>query len=867
MQIERQEAEKSSNGSVGKMVGDHLYAHVSAISVLSPEQQSIIAQATEFSRLTPGEQFNVVKLHLQGDDLSLLDYPSFLDDPFPTLARSWRISLSRKSVVFRNYEESRNPPILHRKELLLPPNDPRIPQFSLVTESAESLGLFDEPNRIGFREHWYRLIAERGYELVGNEFLPLANATASQADSTFATGSNIQRHLTALSRYNFSAPVQALSRHGLIRPEVTFFDYGCGRGDDVRGLIANGVDATGWDPHFAADSDKRIADLVNIGFVINVIEDIDERVEALRGAYEHTRGVLAVAAMLSSQSVPEGRQFRDGYMTSRNTFQKYFTQAQLRDFIEHTLEEIAIAAGPGVFFVFRDKDLEQQFLSRRYGHRAPTILSRGWIHERPHRERAPRVPRETQLFEEHRPLFEGLWIKLLELGRAPDKDEIENLAELEALAGSLNKAFRITQSRFDIREFELARAARTSDILVLLAMQQFEKRKPYRHLEAGLQRDIRAFFGDYTSARDLAKQALFEIGNVEAIDRVCREAAEKGLGWLEESQSLQLHISLIERLPMALRIYVSCATVLCGDISTFDLVKIHIRSGKVTLLKFDDFGNSPLPRLIQRVKVKLRDQDMDIFTYGAEYPSTLLYGKSRFINEEYSHYAEQLAFEEALQGLGIFDLSGYGPPELEFRQKLEQARWDVDGFNLIRSHRIPNLDEPCGAYFTYRQLIECGETQAKTNIPNLPKEPGTYTALYDLATKILDPVIEYFGMVKLTYGFCSPELARKITVRNAPELDQHAAHEKKRNGKYVCVRLGAACDFIVEDADMREVAEWIAANTTFDRLYFYGLDRPIHVSFSPNPVEEFVEMIRAKTGKLVPRLRRLNTSLVNCTIE
>lgn len=78
--------------------------------------------------------------------------------------------------------------------------------------------------------------------------------------------------------------MQALSRHGLVRQGITFFDYGCGRGDDVRGLIANGIDATGWDPHFAGDADKRVADLVNIGFVINVIEDIDERVEALRGA-------------------------------------------------------------------------------------------------------------------------------------------------------------------------------------------------------------------------------------------------------------------------------------------------------------------------------------------------------------------------------------------------------------------------------------------------------------------------------------------------------------------------------------------------------------------------------------------------------
>jgi hypothetical protein len=41
-----------------------------------------------------------------------------------------------------------------------------------------------------------------------------------------------------------------------------------------------------------------------------------------------------------------------GYMTSRNTFQKYFTQAQLRDFIEHTLGEVAIAVGSGGVFRF-----------------------------------------------------------------------------------------------------------------------------------------------------------------------------------------------------------------------------------------------------------------------------------------------------------------------------------------------------------------------------------------------------------------------------------------------------------------------------------------------------------------------------------
>ena len=154
---------------------------------------------------------------------------------------------------------------------------------------------------------------------------------------------------------------------------------------------------------------------------------------------------------------------------------------------------------------------------------------------------------------------------------------------------------------------------------------------------------------------------------------------------------------------------------------------------------------------------------------------------------------------------------------------------------LIRSRIIPDLDASCGRYFTYRDFIECGETQARTGIPNLPKEADSYTALYELATNILDPVINYFGMIKLTYGFCSAALAKEIPGRIAPKLDQHAAHEKKRNGKFLCERLGASCDFIVEDEDMEEVVQWISENINFDKIYFYGNDRPIHVSYFPEP--------------------------------
>jgi hypothetical protein len=170
-------------------------------------------------------------------------------------------------------------------------------------------------------------------------------------------------------------------------------------------------------------------------------------------------------------------------------------------------------------------------------------------------------------------------------------------------------------------------------------------------------------------------------------------------------------------------------------------------------------------------------------------------------------------------------------------------------------HYVPDLDAKCGRFFTYRQLIECGDTQVQLKLPNSPQEPKSYTALYDLAINVLDPVVEYFGKIELTYGFCSPELARHIEAGIAPKLDQHAAHERGRTGRLICPRLGAAVDFLVRDEDMLDVAEWVASTVPFDRLYCYGPDRPIHVSYGPQNKREIVDMVFGAGGHRIPRVR------------
>jgi DNA phosphorothioation-associated putative methyltransferase len=837
--------------NTGKFVHSSRYLHIEAFDLLSLTDLELIADAEKLAQVTKGLNYNVVRISENKESISFLHYPGFFDQPFPKLNASWRVELHGSERIHnRSYADSLNPPILHRKELLLPSDHKEISKFQALTSTAETLGLFDDPSRIGFQNQWEKLIAEKGYRLFDCEFVPLGNDFSEIdgiSESYTATVGEVQRHLTALVRYGFSAPIQILARFGFFDGSHSVFDYGCGRGDDLRGLQENGIRASGWDPHYAPENQKKLSNIVNLGFVINVIEDVNERIEALQGAYSLAKELLVVAVMLTNQYAVKGKPLYDGILTTRGTFQKFYTPSELKIFIEQNLYEESIPVAPGIFFIFKDKDAEQRFLVNRSRSRSNLLRAASQVDRKP-----SKVEQDLARYTKHQALLDSIWLQWLENGREPDKSEVTNLPQVLEVFGSLPRALRFLRSQKDDFILKTARKIRQDDLLVYFALGMFEKRKPYRHLDPQLQRDIKAHFADYGSAQLEARELLFQISQPERIDAACRDAASKGLGWYIEGESLQLHSSLVERLTPILRIYIGCGAALYGDITSADLVKIHIRSGKLTLMRFDDFYGKPLPKMIHRVKILFYRQEFHLFEYGEEFDPPYLYLKSRFMNEEMNSYPEQVAFDNQLEALNLFDLTGYGPNPTEFIHSLSLARWQIDGMRLIWSQSIPDLDTPCGKYFTYRDFIICGETQARTGLSNLPKEADSYTAIYELATNILDPVIDYFGMIKLTYGFCSIEVAKEIPGRIAPKLDQHAAHEKKPNGKLICERLGAACDFIIEDEDMEEVALWISDNTKFDRIYLYGADRPIHVSFSNFSSRQITKMKLTSNGKYIP---------------
>ncbi|MDV7106082.1 hypothetical protein R3X26_16915 [Vibrio sp. TH_r3] len=107
--------------------------------------------------------------------------------------------------------------------------------------------------------------------------------------------------------------------------------------------------------------------------------------------------------------------------------------------------------------------------------------------------------------------------------------------------------------------------------------------------------------------------------------------------------------------------------------------------------------------------------------------------------------------------------------------------------------------------------------------------------LHLLQSQILDPLTK-LGEVEITYGFTGQKLLRFILQNSpkdiAPKIDQHAAMELNSKGNRICKRDGAACDFYIHGYEnkMDEVAKYLCEHLQFDRLYFYGKSRPIHVS-------------------------------------
>ncbi|MBY6197361.1 hypothetical protein [Vibrio hangzhouensis] len=134
---------------------------------------------------------------------------------------------------------------------------------------------------------------------------------------------------------------------------------------------------------------------------------------------------------------------------------------------------------------------------------------------------------------------------------------------------------------------------------------------------------------------------------------------------------------------------------------------------------------------------------------------------------------------------------------------------------------------------------------------NLPSA-SSQLQLEKLTNDILIPIESEFGAVTITYGFNCHQLLRYIQRHSpsdtAPAIDQHASMEHNSKGNRICQRDGAACDFTVVgyEEEMECIAHYIITTLKFDRLYYYGSNKPLHVSIGSDNAR-YVQIRRTKS--------------------
>ncbi len=663
-------ADLISQVKLGKQLPDAIYLHKDAFSALPNVLTQFIPAVAKAVNLDD-DNWNLVKLFKKEFRLSFLHYPDFYTDSYPALRQSLNVDLSKLSHKITNYSDSDNPPILHRKETMILPDSEHFDHFTSLTQEGENAGLYENSHLIGFKRSWENLIARHGYELVDGRLF--RSSAVTQVEET-----GIDRHKTALVRHELSAPMKTLAKHGYLEGSYSIFDYGCGRGDDLRELEAHGLDALGWDPNFQPDNDKVSSDIVNLGFVLNVIENQNERLDALLGAWELVDKFLVVSVMLANESyIAQFKPYKDGVITSRNTFQKYYAQSEIKAYIERSLQEDTITVAPGIFYIFKDKLEEQQYLQSKYKrhHKWQQLTSP---------EPVEAKDKAKLLITQNQELFNAFWNTCLTLGRIPANEEFEQSDKIRELIGSHKKVFNLLQEMFDTAEFEQAEKSRKEDLLLYCAMGLFEKRKPYIQQPESLKRDIKALFNDYKTAINLAAELLFAIADTDLINKQCERAHQQlSASLLNEGHSLILHQDYIDDLPLLLRVYVGAGLQMYGELDEeIDLIKIHITSGKLTLTAYDDLEKS-VPFLVERIKIKMADQGIDFFDYVNEERRPPLLNKHLYMHKEHKNYKKQLSFDKRLAKLMEFE-----PTEetqmvrAEFEVLLGKHNKEIKGFKI-----------------------------------------------------------------------------------------------------------------------------------------------------------------------------------------
>ncbi|MFF4198842.1 DNA phosphorothioation-associated putative methyltransferase [Nonomuraea sp. NPDC001831] len=417
-----------------------------------------------------------------------------------------------------------------------------------------------------------------------------------------------ERRLTAIGRTGLSVPARQAVVDQQITPERSVLDYGCGRGDDVRALHNLADQVTGWDPHYHPDGHLAPADVVLLTYVLNIIEDPEERRQTLLRAWDLAEETLIVSTRLTwEKSKVKGTGFGDGVLTSRRTFQHLFGANELRSYVEDVTGVRSVSATPGVVYAFKRDEARLSYLARRIAPAATWLASD---------DAASAIAAVIDYTEQR--------------GRVPRVEEmpapmVELLAHLSP--GELHRLVRASADADKIAE-----AARQSTLttLLFLGVELFNGRGPFGCLPLSVQLDVRAFFNSYKEACLRADRLLLKLRD----DAYVRGAMNGSKVGKLTPTALYVHGRAVEHMPVVLRLYEHCASLAAGRPPEWTVAKLRHQGRGVSWLDYPEFDDDPHPRLRSSYMVDLTTLKTSFMSYEQSTNRPLLHRKHEFLHPD-----------------------------------------------------------------------------------------------------------------------------------------------------------------------------------------------------------------------------------------
>lgn len=474
---------------------------------------------------------------------------------------------------------------------------------------------------------------------------------------------------------DLSRPMRLALEAGVARSGDDIFDYGCGHGTDIAFLRAMGHNANGWDPNHAPEHELRPAAVVNLGYVLNVIEDQSERADALRQGWRLASRALIVSVRTANElrSISHTTDHYDGVLTGKDTFQKLYGQAEARAYVDQVLDVRSIPLGVGVFVAFKEDAAEQEWLENRAAVRRRV--------RRLHRIAETRKSMRDQAYEQHRHALRPLEEFIAERGRLPTLNEQPWTAAIVDALGSIPKAFQVIRHVADQAWWEAAAADRREELLVRFALSRLRRRPKFSALPYRVQRDIKSLFGSYKALCKQADDLLFSIGDTTMITTT---AAATCLG-KRTPDALYIHVDAIDLLPPPLRVFIGAAEALIGGVPDATLVKAHLHRPRVSYLVYPKFNDDPHPVLAESWVVDFHGLNVRPTDYTGRSNPPILHRKELFVAADHPRRKTFARLTEQEERHGLLDeVVSIGTRD-GWQARLDAAGWRLRGHRLVHA--------------------------------------------------------------------------------------------------------------------------------------------------------------------------------------